>query len=122
MTPNRSRRGRVAPVAVVAAVCLAGVAGSFGQSSASPAASGAAVGAALHATGRATAGSTVGSTAAAARHRGKRLPDTKSITSGVVGLSTAARDGRSKIDLQVPSVVAVAYLDPKYRTPASQLT
>ena len=51
----------------------------------------------------------------------KRLPDPKSVVSGVVGLSTSARDTRAKVNLQVPGVDAAAYLDPTYRTPANEL-
>jgi hypothetical protein len=39
---------------------------------------------------------------------------------GVVGLATTSRDTRSKVNLQIPAVTAVAYLDPAYRTPVSQ--
>jgi hypothetical protein len=49
-----------------------------------------------------------------------RLPNKKSLVKGVVGLATASRDTRSKVNLQIPAVTAVAYLDPAYRTPASQ--
>jgi hypothetical protein len=48
------------------------------------------------------------------------LPNKKSLVKGVVGLATTSRDTRAKGNLQIPAVTAVAYLDPAYRTPASQ--
>ena len=39
---------------------------------------------------------------------------------GVVSLATTSRDTASKVNLQIPAVTAVAYLDPAYRTPESQ--
>jgi hypothetical protein len=116
VTSLARRRGRrlIAPV-VVAGVCVAGVLGSFGQSSASPAPS--VVAKAGH---EVAAGPQTRLAAAGQARSSARLPGTKSLVSGVVGLATAARDTRSKVNVQIPVVDAVAYLDPAYRTPASQ--
>lgn len=112
---ERRRRRWVGPLLVVA-VCAAGVAGSFGQSSASPASTVAA----SQVLAQAQARLAQAHDATAAQRRSKRLPDPKSLVSGVVALATAAHDGRAKVNLQVPAVDAVAYLDPAYRTPVTQ--
>ena len=107
------RKQRWAGPAIVAAVCLIGV----GSGSASPAAF-----AGAHRVGPGVARQDIvtARTSSKAPARSVRLPNTKSLVTGVVGLATTSRDTRSKINLQIPPVTAVAYLDPAYRTPVSQ--
>jgi hypothetical protein len=109
------RRKRWAGPAIIAAVCLTGV----GNSSAAPAAFTGAHQIRSSPAPQGT-GTTRSASAAGARPKSVPLPNKKSLVKGVVGLATTSRDTRSKVNLQIPAVVAVAYLDPAYRTPASQ--
>ena len=107
------RRQRWVGSAILAAACLIGVGGS-----ASPAAF---VGGHRVNTGPVRHDEVARKAPVAAKPKGVPLPDEKSLVKGVVGLSTSSRDTRSKINLRIPAVTAVAYLDPAYRTPETQV-
>jgi hypothetical protein len=109
------RRQRWIGPAIIAAVCLTGVGGSSAAPAAFAGAHQVGPGVARHDTVTARTGSD-GRTP----RNSVPLPNKKSLVKGVVGLATTSRDTRAKVNLQIPAVIAVAYLDPAYRTPASQ--
>ncbi len=112
------RRQRWVGPAIVAAVCVVGVGGGFGSSAAPAAFYGA------HQLNTRPGGPDIEPARTTPEAKpppnSVRLPDTKSLVKGVVGLATTNRDTRSKINVKIPAVTAVAYLDPAYRTPESQ--
>lgn len=118
MATNEARRAHrwLAP-AVVAGIAVAGIAGGFGQSSASPAP---AIPKTAHLPkALARAAAKAADDPAAPTDKGP-LPDPPDLLSGVIGLSTSARDTVAKVNLRVPEITGVAYLDPTYRTPPDQ--
>lgn len=121
MTQIVRRRHRWVGPAIVAAVCVIGLGGGFASSAAPTAFNGAHQ---LNLRPGGPGGPDIdaarGNSDAAPHPHGVRLPDKKSLVKGVVGLATTNRDTRSKVNVKIPAVRAVAYLDPAYRTPESQ--